>query len=96
MAFNDSLKYEYSWQLNKWDLPDSGDKSFESLHYHALRYVHLNNLERVIPIINEARLIVIESLYCASLESTATIYSPLAKLKIIEVSKFCNTLRFNK
>ncbi|XP_026809071.1 serine-protein kinase ATM isoform X1 [Rhopalosiphum maidis] len=84
MAFNDSLKYDYSWQLNKWDLPDSGDKSFESLHYHALRCVHLNNLERVIPIINEARLVVIQSLYCASLESTATIYSPLAKLKIIE------------
>ncbi|KAE9539511.1 hypothetical protein AGLY_004763 [Aphis glycines] len=84
MASNDNLKYDYCWQLNKWDLPDSGDKSFESLHYHALRYVHLNNLERAIPIINEARLVIIESLYCASLESTATIYAPLAKLKIIE------------
>lgn len=84
---NDSLKYDYCWQLNKWDLPDCGDKSFESLHYHALRHVHLNNLDRAIPIINEARLAVIESLYCASLESTATIYTPLAKLKIIEVSK---------
>ncbi|CAH1736405.1 unnamed protein product, partial [Aphis gossypii] len=84
MASNDNLKYDYCWQLNKWDLPDSGDKSFESLHYHALRYVHLNNLERAIPIINEARIVIIESLYCASLESTATIYAPLAKLKIIE------------
>ncbi|XP_060874698.1 serine-protein kinase ATM isoform X2 [Metopolophium dirhodum] len=81
---NDSLKYDYCWQLNKWDLPDCGDKSFESLHYHALRHVHLKNLDRAIPMINEARLVVIESLYCASLESTATIYTPLAKLKIIE------------
>lgn len=96
MAYNDNLKYDYCWQLNIWDLPDSGDKSFESLHYHALRYVHLNNLERAIPIINEARLVIIESLYCASLESTATIYIPLAKLKIIEVSKCFNILRFNK
>jgi len=84
---NDSLKYDYCWQLNKWDLPDCGDKSFESLHYHALRHVYLKNLDRAIPMINEARLVVIESLYCASLESTATIYTPLAKLKIIEVSK---------
>ncbi|XP_029344827.1 serine-protein kinase ATM [Acyrthosiphon pisum] len=81
---NDSLKYDYCWQLNKWDLPDCGEKSFESLHYHALRHVYLKNVDRAIPLINEARLVVIESLYCASLESTATIYTPLAKLKIIE------------
>lgn len=85
MASNhNDLKYDYCWQLNKWDLPDSGDKSFESLHYHALRHVHLNNLDKAIPMINEARLVVIESLYYASLESTATIYTPLTKLKIIE------------
>lgn len=93
---NDNFKYDYCWQLNKWDLPDNGDKSFESLHYHALRNVHLNNLGRAIPMIDEARLIVIESLYCASLESTATIYAPLAKLKIIEVSICFNSLGFYK
>uniref|UniRef100_A0A2H8TWI9 non-specific serine/threonine protein kinase n=2 Tax=Melanaphis sacchari TaxID=742174 RepID=A0A2H8TWI9_9HEMI len=97
MASNDSLKYDYCWLLNKWDLPDNGDKSFESLHYHALRYVHLNDLGRALPIINEARLVVIESLYCASLESTATIYIPLAKLKIIEdLDDFISTSDKNK
>lgn len=83
---NDNLKYDYCWQLDKWDLPDSGDKCFEALHYHSLRYTYQKNLDRAISMINEARLVVIESLSCASLESTATIYSPLAKLKIIEVN----------
>lgn len=83
---NNSLKYDYSWQLDKWDLPDTGDTSFEALHYHSMRYVHQKNFDTAISMINEARLKVVESLSCTSLESTATIYSPLAKLKMIEVS----------
>jgi hypothetical protein len=87
MAFNnDNLKYDYCWQLDKWDLPDNGNKSFEALHYHSLRYTFQKNLDSAISMINEARLVVIESLSCASLESTATIYAPLTKLKIIEVN----------
>lgn len=83
---NNSLKYDYSWQLDKWDLPDNGDKSFEALHYHSMRYVYQKNFDSAISMINEARLKIIESLSCTNLESTATIYNPLAKLKIIEVS----------
>jgi len=83
---NDSLKYDYCWQLDRWNLPDNGDKSFEALHYHALKYVHQKDKISAISMINEARLAVIESLSCASLESSATIYAPLAKLKIIEVT----------
>lgn len=84
---NNNLKYDFSWQLNEWNLPDIGSKSFEALHYHALKYVCQKNITSAISMINEARLTVIGSLSCASLESTATIYAPLAKLKIIEVSK---------
>lgn len=85
---NDCSKYDYCWQLDNWDLPDNGDQSFEALHYHALRYVHLKNIDSAISMIKEARLVVVKYLSCASLESTATIYSPLAKLKIIEVSVY--------
>lgn len=86
MAFNnDSIKYDYYWQLDKWDLPDNGNKSFEALHYHALRYVHKKNLDCAITMIHEARLEVIRSLSCISLESTANVYTPLTKLKLIEV-----------
>jgi len=93
MAFNnDSLKYDYCWQLDKWDIPDNGDKSFEALHYHALRYVKQKNIDNAFSMINEARLVVIESLSCAKLESAAAIYTALAKLKIIEVS-ISNTLK---
>lgn len=89
MAFNnDSLKYDYCWQLDKWDIPDNGDKSFEALHYHALRYINQKNIDNAFSMIKEARLVIIESLSCTSLESTANIYTPLAKLKIIEVSVF--------
>lgn len=95
MSFNnDSIKYDYYWQLDKWDLPDTGNKSFEALHYHALRYVHKKNLDSAIFMINEARLEVIRSLSCISLESTANIYTPLAKLKIIEVI-ILNTFQSN-
>lgn len=83
---NDSLKYDYCWQLDKWDLPDNGDKSFEALHYHALRYINEKNVDSAFSMINEARLTVIKSLSYSSLESTAAIYTPLTKLKIIEVS----------
>lgn len=90
---NDNLKYDYYWQLNKWDLPDNGDKSFEALHYHALRYVNQKNLESAISMIKEARLSVIDFLSFANLESASTIYTPLAKLKIIEVNiLFYNTI----
>lgn len=89
MTFNnDDLKYDCYWKLDKWDLPDNGDQSFEALHYHALRYVYQKNVDSAISMINEARLSVIESLSCASLESAATFYTPLAKLKLIEVSVF--------
>lgn len=71
--------------MSKWDLPDNGEKSFEALHYHALRYVYQNNIDKAMYVINKARLTIIESLSWTSLESTATIYTPLAKLKIIEV-----------
>ncbi|VVC40821.1 Hypothetical protein CINCED_3A017263 [Cinara cedri] len=81
---NDSSKYDYCWQLDKWDLPDNGDQSFEALHYHSLRYVHQKNTDSAISMIREARLVVVNYISCASLESTATIYSPLAKLKMIE------------
>lgn len=83
---NDDLKYDYCWQLDKWDLPDNGDKSFEALHYHALKYINQSNIDSAFSMINEARLTVIESLSCSNLESTATIYNPLTKLKIIEVN----------
>lgn len=83
---NDNLKYDYCSQLNKWDLPNNGDKTFEALHYHALQYVYQKNLDSAMSMINEARLTVIESLSYASLESTSTIYNPLTKLNIIEVS----------
>lgn len=83
---NDNLKYDYCWQLDKWDLPDNGDKSFEALHYHALKYINQNNIDSAFSMINEARLTVIDSLSCSCLESTETIYTPLTKLKIIEVS----------
>lgn len=84
---NEDLKYDYYWQLDKWNLPDNGDKSFEALHYHALKYVHQKDIASAISMINDARLAVIESVSCASLESSATIYAPLAKLNIIEVTK---------
>lgn len=90
---NDNLKYDYYWQLNKWDLPDNGDKSFEALHYHALRYVKEKNLDGASSMINEARLAVINSLSYTSLESTSTIYNPLAKFKIIEVNILFNINR---
>lgn len=91
---NDSSKYD-CWQLDKWDLPDNGDQSFEALHYHALRYVHQKNTDSAISMIKEARLVIVKSLSCASLESAATIYSPLAKLKIIEVSIYSTKLQIN-
>lgn len=83
---NDDIKYNYYWQLDKWNLADNGYKSFEAFHYHALKYVYQKNFESAISVINEARFSVIESLSCASLESTANIYTPLAKLRMIEVS----------
>lgn len=54
-----------------------------------MRYINQNSIDNAFSMMNEARLVVIESLSYASLESTATIYNPLAKLKLIEVS-ICN------
>ncbi|XP_050425429.1 serine-protein kinase ATM isoform X2 [Adelges cooleyi] len=81
---SDSPKYECCWQLGNWNLPDRGDSSFEALHYHAMQCIYQKNQQGVIPLINKARLAVVESLACASLESTATIYVPLVKLKMLE------------
>ncbi|XP_050523942.1 serine-protein kinase ATM isoform X2 [Daktulosphaira vitifoliae] len=81
---SDNPNYDYCWQLGKWDLPYKGEKSFEALHYHAMRCIHQKNHQGTILFLNEARLAVLESFSCTSLESTAIVYTPLTKLKMLE------------